>query len=408
MQVSIAAVGTRDRREPFVSVLAMHFIILLGAMLLAVQFRLQIAFGKELSPEYDAMPILMYAILLGASLITAALSRSPLASRKPYRALLVDIHPFRRYLVSLGIAWFGLLVMLQDVSQLQLGYFGVAGLVLGILCVALPYRLYIGHPGSSLINPMRMIWERRSLLSIWLLFNIEARYSQRVLGILWIILLPIATSVVLSIAFNQLMGIQLEVPYITYYMSAMVPYTLFSNSILNSTNSIIARITLVAQVYFPREILVLLTLGEGIVDFFFAFAAMLVINLLGGVLPNANYGYLVILFLLLALTALGIMFLVSVLTLLVRDIPQLLFVIMQLLFFLTPIIYPVEQFPERLQFLFVINPISPIIQGFRDVIAYGRVPNLVSLNYSIVFTGVALIVGYATFKSVEGEMADYV
>jgi lipopolysaccharide transport system permease protein len=102
------------------------------------------------------------------------------------------------------------------------------------------------------------------------------------------------------------------------------------------------------------------------------------------------------------------MFLVGSLTVMIRDIPQLLAVLIQLLFFLTPIIYPIEQFPERLRFLFVINPIAPIIQGFRDIIVYGRAPDPVSLYYSVVFAGVALVVGYTTFKSIESEMADYV
>lgn len=234
------------------------------------------------------------------------------------------------------------------------------------------------------------------MLSIWLRFNIESRYSQRILGILWIILLPVATSVVLAIAFSQFMRIQLDVPYLSFYMAAMIPYTLFSNGVLNGTSSIVSRIGIIGQVYFPREILVLLTLGEAIVDFGFAFLAMLVINVFAGVLPNLYFIYL------------PLLFLVGSLTVMIRDIPQLLAVLIQLLFFLTPIIYPIEQFPERLRFLFVINPIAPIIQGFRDIIVYGRAPDPVSLYYSVVFAGVALVVGYTTFKSIESEMADYV
>jgi ABC-2 type transport system permease protein len=204
------------------------------------------------------------------------------------------------------------------------------------------------------------------------------------------------------------MRVQLDVPFISFYMAAMIPYTLFSNSVLNSTASIISRIGIISQVYFPREILVLLTLGESVVDFGFGFLAMLAINLLVGTLPNIYFVYLLFLFLILITMTLGLMFLVSSLTVMVRDIPQLLYVVMQLFFFLTPIIYPVEQFPERFRFLFVINPIAPIIQGFRDIIVYGRAPDAVSLHYSIVFAGVALVVGYSTFKSFETEMADYV
>src|SRR5690606_17678954 len=212
-------------------------------------------------------------------------------------------------------------------------YFAVIGFVLGILCIALPYRLYVGHPGNSVLAPLRLLWQRRALLAIWLRFNIQTRYDQRVLGILWIVLLPVATSLVLSIAFSQFMRIQLDVPYVSFYMAASIPYNLFSISVLNSTGSVISRIGIIAQVYFPREILVLLTIGEGIVDFSFAYAAMLVINALNGVLPNENFIYLPLLFGILVGIALGLMFLISSLTVIVRDMPQLLTVFMQLFFF---------------------------------------------------------------------------
>lgn len=385
-----------------------HFLVLMGAMLLAGQIRLQVALGNELPPFYQAQPPLMFFLFTGVALLVSLLGSSPLAYQPPFHRFLPKHHSFRRYLVSLVLSIAGILLLLPDISKLQLTYFAVIGFVLGILCIALPYRLYVGHPGNSVLAPLRLLWQRRALLAIWLRFNIQTRYDQRVLGILWIVLLPVATSLVLSIAFSQFMRIQLDVPYVSFYMAAIIPYNLFSNSVLNSTGSVISRIGIIAQVYFPREILVLLTIGEGIVDFSFAFAAMLVINALNGVLPNENFIYLPLLFGILVGIALGLMFLISSLTVIVRDMPQLLTVFMQLFFFLTPIIYPLQQFPERLRFLFVINPVAPLIQGFRDVIVYGRAPELTSLYYSIVFMGVALVVGYSTFKSIESEMADYV
>lgn len=407
-QIAVKPFRGIQELEDFLPTFISHFLILIGAMLLAVQIRLQVPLGKYLPPEYQAQPLALYLLLAFAALITSVSIQSPLAKQKPFSVFLARRHPFRRYLVSLGLAVVSVIILLPDVSQLQIVYFAFTSFLLGTLCIALPYRIYIGHPGNSILSPLKLLWERRALLSIWLRFNIQSRYSQRILGILWIILLPVATSFVLSLAFTQFMRIELDVPFISFYMAALIPYTLFSNSVLNSTGSVVGRMGIIAQVYFPREILVLLTLGEAIVDFGFAFLAMLGINALAGVLPNVYFVYLPLLFLILSLMALGLMFLVSSLTVMVRDIPQLLTVLMQLLFFLTPVIYPIEQFPERLRFLFVINPIAPIIQGFRDVIVYGHAPDPVSLYYPVVAAGVALIVGYATFKSFESEMADYV
>ena len=408
VQVAIHQNTGKEWVGEFATTFASHFFVLVGAMLLAVQIRLQVSLGQYLPPEYQAQPLLLYPLLACAALLTAVLVQSSLAQQQPFSIFLAKSHPFRRYLVSLGIATLGVLIILPDVSQLQMLYFAFTGFVLGIFCIALPYRLYVGHPESDLLKSLQLLWQRRALLNIWLRFNIASRYSQRILGILWIILLPVATSVVLAFAFQYFMRIQLDVPFISFYMAAMVPYTLFSNSVLNSTGSIVGRIGIIAQVYFPREILVLLTLGEAIIDFAFAFVAMMVINVFAGLLPNVYFVYLPLLFLILAVISLGLMFLVSSLTVMVRDIPQLMVVLMQLLFFVTPIIYPIDQFPGNLRFIFVINPIAPIIQAFRDIIAYGRAPDIVSLYYPIVFAGVALVVGYSTFKSFETEMADYV
>ncbi len=376
-------------------------------MLLAVQTRLQVPIGNFLPPTYQPQPVLLYVLLAGCALFMSLLSQSSMVSQTGLSQWLANSHPFRRYLASLALAVIGVLLLFPDISLLQVGYFVVAGVLLGIVCIALPFRIYVGKHGNDLPKALRLIVKRRALLSIWLRFNIESRYSQRVLGILWIILLPIATSVVLAFAFTQFMRVQLDIPFISFYMSAMVPYTLFSNGLLNSTLSVVGRMGIITQVYFPREFLVLLTLGEAIIDFGFAFCAMLIINLFVGILPNVYFLYLPFLFLLLIVMVLGLMFLISSLTVMVRDIPQLLSVFIQLLFFITPIIYPVSQYPAGMRFLFIVNPLAPIIQAIRDIIAFGRAPDLISLHFPIVFAGVALIVGYSTFKSFENEMADY-
>lgn len=397
-----------QRVEEFATTFALNFFVLVGAMLLAIQARLQVQLGQTLPPGYQAQPLSLYVILAGAAFVTSILAVSSAASPPQVGILLAKNHPFRRYLVALGLGIVAVALLLPNISPIQILYFALAGFVVGFLCIALPYRIYIGHPGNSVVESLQLLWQRRALLRIWLSFNIASRYSQRVLGVLWIILLPVATSVVLAFAFSVFMRIQLDVPFIAFYMAAMIPYSLFSNSILNSTSSVIGRIGIISQVYFPREILVLLTLGESIVDFAFGFLAMLVINLLFGVYPNVYFIYLPLLSIILIVMALGLMFLVSSLTVMVRDIPQLLTVFMQLLFFVTPIIYPIDQFPENFRFVYLINPVAPIIQAFRDIIAFGRAPDLISLYYPIVFACVALIVGYTTFKSFETEMADYV
>jgi ABC-type polysaccharide/polyol phosphate export permease len=104
----------------------------------------------------------------------------------------------------------------------------------------------------------------------------------------------------------------------------------------------------------------------------------------------------------------GLCLFLSVFTVYVRDVPQLAFVAMQLLFYLSPILYPVEFIPERLRFITLINPLVPLIQGFRDVLVFNRAVDFISLYYPAVFAAALLFAGYSYFKAYERRLTDYI
>ncbi|MFN8530137.1 MAG: ABC transporter permease [Anaerolineae bacterium] len=381
------------------------FILLLLAGLVAYQMRVQVPLGSPLVSVNQTPLLAILSVLALMTLITSALARLLPTSNPLINRILGNDHPFRYHTAVLTMTSAAAL-LLPGISRLFVVYsFGV-GAIIGIFSIALPRRLYPAFTPLTFAKAVHAVWQRRSLLRLWVGYNIQTRYNQRVLGILWIILLPLATSLVLAFAFQQFMRVSIGVPFIAFYMSALVPYNFFSNNMFNSTTAILGRVSIITQVYFPREILILLVLAETLIDFLFAFAAMLVINLFVGVFPNGYYLFLPLLFVLLAALCTGLMLLLSVLTVLIRDIPQFLSVALQLLFFLTPIIYPVEQFPSQFRFLFVLNPVAPIVQAFRDVIAFGRSPDLLGLCFPLACAVVLLLLGYAAFLTFENEMTD--
>jgi ABC-type polysaccharide/polyol phosphate export permease len=380
-------------------------LLLFVTALLSLQMRLQIPWGQPLGDEYQPSllwMVIIFVVIASISVWAAAI----LPANTPAALVLGNAHPFRQFIVILATAAAAILILMPEVSPLQVGYFALSGVVLGVLCVVLPRRIYADFSKEMIFDCIHAVWKRRVLLQIWLSFNIQTRYKQRVLGILWIVLLPVATSLVLAFAFSQFMRVDIAVPFITFYMSALVAYNFFSNNLFSSTSAVLSRVGIITQVYFPREILVFLVLGETLIDFCFTFMAMLLINIAVGVYPNVNFIFLPLLFILLLLIVVGLMFLFSALTVIVRDIPQFLSVGLQLVFFLTPIIYPVEQFPDQFRFLFVLNPLAPLIQGFRDVITFNRTPDLVSLGFPIACALIFLSVGYAVFKALEDQMTD--
>jgi len=384
---------------------------LCGALLLAAQARLQIPLGEPLAGrDYAAQTPLAFLALAAAALLVWALA--PLHTRLSGRigriaARWLGVNrPYRRYLLMLLIAAPLLLVAMPQIRLLQIAYFVVFGALLGVVAIAAPARFYLNQPGNDAISDLVRLWRNRFLIAIWLRHNIESRYAQQALGILWIILLPVSTSLVLSLAFSQFMRVEMEVPFVPFYLAALVHYNLFSNGVSQAAVAISSRMGIISQVYFPREVLIVIAFGELLVDFLFTFTAMLIINALFGIFPNEHYWALPILWLILMLIVAGLMLTISALSVMVRDIPQLVQVALQLLFFLTPVIYPITSMPERFRFLFVINPLAPLVQSFRDVIVYNRSPDTVTLFYPLVFGAALLVFGYSLFKSIEDRMAD--
>ncbi|MCC6975626.1 MAG: ABC transporter permease [Anaerolineae bacterium] len=380
--------------------LIFNFALLLGAHLTAVQIRLRIPWGNPLGTEYQGAPVEFALIILAASLISYGIGMLPLASKLRGRRVWL-------FGLSLLMTIGGVLILIPDVSQLQMIYFGVSAVTLGLIAIVYPDRLLRRSPQGTLWYNLSQLWKARALLQLWLGYNIQSRYSQTILGILWIILLPLATAGVLSIAFSQILQVQYDVPFVSFFLSGLVWYTLFNQGTLNSINALISRMGIMNQVPFPREVVVLLSLGETLVDLIFAFGVMVIINWVNGIVPNGQYIYLIPLLAILVCFTLGIMFFVSCLTVFVRDVPQLVSVVLQLLFYLTPLLYPVSQIPDRLRVLILINPLAGVIQGFREVILYARPPDIVTLYYPTAFALTLLYVGYIYFITNKDRVTDY-
>ncbi len=383
-----------------------NYAILFGAHLVAVQIRLKLPWGNRLGSEYQAQPpefLLLMALSLGIAYGLAWLAKQNTRLAKGLK----PGHQFRVLLVALALALVLTLILVPDLSILQLVYFAVVTVVLGIGVIVWPSRLALRSDGRDFFVNIARVWKARFLILLWLRYNIQVRYSQTALGILWIILLPLSTAAVISLAFTQFLHINTDVPFVAFLLSALVPWGLFNQGIQNGLLSVLSRMGLLNQVYFPRETLVLLVMGEALVDFVFTLGAMLILNALNGIWPSIYFIYLPLLLSILICFVVGLAFFLSCLTVMVRDIPQLVSVGLQLLFYLTPIIYPVEAIPDRFQIIILLNPLTQVIQAFRDVIVYRRPPDLITLHYPLVVALALLYMGYVFFKANEERLTDY-
>jgi lipopolysaccharide transport system permease protein len=381
---------------------ALDLALLLTAYLVATYWRKALPFGKFVGFNYEwHTPKLYVTIALGlaaAYLLRLAVKGTHVVRSAPH---------FLTLLAGIVLVCAGLTLFLPYQSGLQKGYFVLIALVLSLLAVPIHDRADRVERAPPVAVSLARLWANRSLLRIWVQYNVLDRYAQAILGILWIILLPLSTAFVMSVVFSQIMRIHTgAVPFIAFFLSAFVPWGLFSQSISGGMRSILGAMGLINQIYFPREIIVLSALGEALVDAFFMFSAMLVINAVVGVLPNGLFVILPLLLLIQVIFMLGLMFIVSWISVIIRDIPQLVSVLLQILFYLSPIIYPVGIIPHRFQFLVTLNPVALLVQAYRDVIVYDRQPDWLSLVYPAAL-GVALLVfGYRHFKANEDRFAD--
>lgn len=384
----------------------MHIFIVWTSLFVSTLFRRSVPLGLPLGDDYQVFEWTLVGVMLGVVLVTDLLA---LPLRRAPRFLARWFTPWQSINLSLLVLALLMLRFFPDVSQLQLIYFYVIGWLLGALYVAIP-----GQLRAYAFTPVDM-WEwlaalvrYRFLISTWLGYRIRSRYSQTALGIAWVVLMPLTSSLVLAFALTQLLGIRTpDVPFVLFLLSGAVIFSVFQSVVLPSTSIIAANGGVIGQIAFPREIILLLVVGEMLVDFFFQFLALLVVGLFFGYLPNVYYLLLPIPVFIMVMLAVGTGFLVSWISLVVRDFQQLVGVVMQLLLY-TTIFYAQGSVANYLEFLRLINPLQAVAEAFRDIVLYGNQPPLLELIPAALMSFGILYVGYLTFKVNEDLFADYV
>jgi lipopolysaccharide transport system permease protein len=253
------------------------------------------------------------------------------------------------------------------------------------------------------------LYTHYELLIAWVIRTIRARYQQSLLGGLWAILQPAATAVVFSIVFTYFIPVQTEgVPYIVFSYTAMVPWTLFSASIVDMVESLVINMNLVSKVYFPREILPVSALLARVFDFIIA-SSVLAALMIWYRIPVSLFSiaWLPIILLTQLILGSGIGLIGSALNVFYRDIRHLFLLGLQIWMYVSPVIYPVSAIPPELRGVYYINPMAGIIQAYRQTLLYQHAPD-VHFLVSVVISLLIFAFGYWFFKKVEYQFADVV
>jgi homopolymeric O-antigen transport system permease protein len=255
---------------------------------------------------------------------------------------------------------------------------------------------------------LRDIWAHRELFYFLAWRDVKVRYKQTVLGASWAILQPLISMVVFTLLFGRLARVPSEgEPYAIFSYAGLLPWNFFTTALTSSSNSLVASTNLITKVYFPRLLVPTAAVGAALVDIAIASIMLFGIMPIYGVGFHASLIMLVPLILLTALTAAALGIWTSALNVKYRDIRYALPFAIQMLMFLTPVIYPVSFLPERWQWVLRLNPLSGIIEGFRDAV-FGRPFNWTGLAISALVTLGLLVAAACIFNRMEEEFADVI
>jgi lipopolysaccharide transport system permease protein len=264
------------------------------------------------------------------------------------------------------------------------------------------------QPARGQFVPWRDLWRFRDLLYFLAWRDVKVRYSQTALGLMWAVLQPALMMVVFSLVFGRFTGMPSDgMPYPVFVYCALVPWTYLSSVVATAGNSLVGSSHLITKVYFPRLIIPAAPVASGLLDLGLSLLLTFAILASYGISPGWRILLLPCFILLTACTAMGIGLWLSALNVQYRDVRYLIPFLVQLWFFVTPIVYPLSAVPEPWRTALALNPMTAVVEGFRSALTTSPLDARV-LAEGCAVSVLALIGGMAYFRRVERTFADII
>ena len=234
------------------------------------------------------------------------------------------------------------------------------------------------------------------------------KYKQSFIGIGWAIFVPFVQMVVFTVIFKHVAKLETpqDIPYAVFAYSGLVPWTFFQQSLTQATSSLTGNRGLVTKIYFPREVFPISKVLACLVDFCIAYTITFGLMLYYHMPLHATVLLMPIILVIQITFTLGIAFFLSVGNLFYRDVQHIIGVILRVWMFATAVIYPISVENPRVQAILNLNPMTPIINAYRDVTIYGQIPSISALWPSIAISIVLFACGWMFFHRVEFTFAD--
>lgn len=261
------------------------------------------------------------------------------------------------------------------------------------------------------------LYRYRTLIGTLVLRELRARYRGSFLGFLWSFLNPLLLMLVYALVFSIYLRVPME-GYAVFLFSGLLPWLWFSSSLGHASGVIVGSGALVKRVLFPAEILPLVSVLSNLINMLLSLPLLFAFLLAFGIRPRAVLAFLPLLLLLQFLLTTGLALALAALNVHLRDVEQILTNGLTLLFFLSPILYPVSTVPTTLRLgealavplrpLYFLNPIAGLVQSYQNIFFFGREPHWIHLGMVALCAGLALLGGWRVFDRLRDTLAEEV
>lgn len=257
-----------------------------------------------------------------------------------------------------------------------------------------------------MIKTIKDIFDYREMIFSLVRRDLRGRYRASVLGFLWTFINPFMQLVIYTVVFSVIMRAGIENYYLFLFV-ALIPWIFFSGSVVGGTMCIVGQSSMVTKIKFPREVLPISFVTSQFVNMLLSFIVVFIVLVSSNqpisliVLPM-----LIPIMILEYMLSLGIVMIVAPITVYFRDMEHIISIITMGWQFLTPVMYSVDMVPESIRGVFMINPMTPIIVAYRDILYYGKFPELVTLQRSFIMAIVCLIIGCFVFSKLKRHFAE--
>ena len=256
----------------------------------------------------------------------------------------------------------------------------------------------------SLVNDLR---HYREFLKSNVKKDIRGKYKGSFLGVLWSFINPLLSVLVYAIVFPYIMRIKVE-NYLIYLITGIIPWTFFTSSINMGLISVLSNADIIKKVYFPRIILPISTVTSCLVNFLISCLIIVLFCLGSGLGISFQILWLPLIARIQYVMLLGFTFILSAIEMYMRDIEHIVNFILSMAFYVTPILYTPDIFPEKLAWVLKVNPMAYLVNAYRSIFFYQKMPDLIGIGVVSIFSIFLFVIGYLIFEKLQKGFAEEV